>query len=120
MSWNESNRVLAAAAGLLVTACAAPQSNVQNSVPVTQTAAASKGKSVTDQQLPINQRFRTLDDYLAWLQQYAAPADQPWYKEIKPGVYELQTAGNLHLDVPSGEKRIFTREELERKFGFIK
>ena len=117
MSWDLSNSVMAASAGLLVAACSAPQSNVQNSVPANQ-AAASKGTGVTNQELPINQRFRTLDDYLAWLRKYAAPADQPWYKEIRPGVYELQTAGNLHLDVPSNEKRIFTREELEKKFGF--
>ena len=44
--------------------------------------------------------------------------------EIRPGVYELQT-GNLRILGADGEeepagKRIFTREELERKFGFRK
>ena len=67
---------------------------------------------------PINQRFRTLDEYLAYLER-RSHLDGKWYKELRPGVYELQT-GNLHLDTPDGDKRIFTREELERKFGFAK
>ena len=70
------------------------------------------------QQAPINERFRTLDDYLAWLKDTQAPIDKAWYKEIRPGVYELQTGGNLHLDVPQAEQRVFTRQELEQKFGF--
>ncbi len=73
---------------------------------------------MADQQLPINQRFKSLDDYLLWLKQTQAPIDRAWYKEVRPGVYELQTGGNLHLDVPSHQQRLFTREELERKFGF--
>ena len=78
---------------------------------------------MTNAQLPINQRFRTLDQYLAWLKKTQAPIDKPWYREIRPGVYELVTGGNLRVLRPDGEeqpatKRIFTREELERKFGF--
>jgi hypothetical protein len=86
------------------------------------TAATAQGGTVTNQQAPINQRFRTLDEYLAHLEARSAPIDKPWYREIRPGVYELQT-GNLRI-LPTGEeggdaaKRIFTREELERKFGF--
>jgi hypothetical protein len=68
----------------------------------------------------ISERFADLDQYLLWLKKFEAPADGPWYKEIRPGVYELQTGGNLHLDVPSNEQRVFTREELEKKFGFRK
>lgn len=75
---------------------------------------------MTGQQDSIAQRFRTLDEYLAWLKEHEAPVDGGWFKEIRPGVYELQTGGNLHLDVPATERRIFTREELERKFGFRK
>ena len=79
------------------------------------------GSAVSDTNLPINQRFRTLDDYLAFLQQTQGPVDGPWYKEVSPGMYQLQT-GNLHMDVPGGadEKRLFTRQELEKKFGFSK
>src|SRR6478672_4383891 len=92
---------LAGAMTALVSACGAAQSNVANSEQVAQSAAATQGTGVTDQQLPINQRFSNLDEYLAWLEKTAAPVDRPSYKEIRPGVYELQTAGNLHLDVPA-------------------
>lgn len=73
--------------------------------------------AVTNEQTPINQRFRSLDDYLAWLEQNQGPVDGSWYKQVSPGIYELQT-GNLRLDDPSSEKQTFTREELARKFGF--
>ena len=75
---------------------------------------------MTGKQQSVSQRFRNLDEYLLWLEQHEAPIDGGWYKEIRPGVYELQTGGNLHLDVPVTEKRIFTREELERQFVFKK
>jgi len=115
------NFALAAAASMLATSCnTAPRDNLVNSNQPFQTASATQGNKAMDENLPVNQRFRNLDEYLAWLQQHAAPADRPWYKEVSSGVYELQTAGNLHLDVPSNEKRTFTREELERKFGFRK
>jgi hypothetical protein len=74
-----------------------------------------------DTNLPISARFRSLDQYLAHLERTQGPVDGPWYKEISPGMYELQT-GNLKLDGPGGadQKRIFTRRELEKKFGFSK
>jgi hypothetical protein len=77
---------------------------------------------VSDTNLPVNKRFLTLDQYLAFLEQTQGPADGPWYKEVSPGMYQLQTGGNLHLDAPGGaeEKRLFTRQELEKKFGFSK
>ena len=74
---------------------------------------------MTTQASPINQRYRNLDDYLAYLEQYQGPVDGPWYKEVSPGLYELQT-GNLRLLVPDEQKRNFTRDELEKKFGFKK
>jgi hypothetical protein len=84
-----------------------------------QAAIAAKGNRVSDNDVPINQRFRSLDEYLAYLQQYEGPIDRAWYKEISPGVYELQT-GNYRPLVGDDEQRVFTREELERKFGFRK
>lgn len=60
--------------------------------------------------------FRSLDEYLEHLRRYAAVIDRPWYKEVKPGLYRLET-GNLR---PRPEPRYFTREELERRFGFRK
>jgi hypothetical protein len=67
---------------------------------------------------PISERFPSLDAYLAYLEK-RSHMDGPWYREVRPGVYELQT-GNLRL--PDGEiqRRTFTREELEKKFGFAR
>jgi hypothetical protein len=65
---------------------------------------------------PINERFPTLDAYLAYLEK-RSHMDGAWYREVRPGVYELQT-GNLRLPDGGGRKRTFTREELEKKFGF--
>lgn len=101
-------------------ACASPITGAADTDATRQNAAAATGGIVTDQQSSISQRFANLDDYLMWLRKFEAPADGAWYKEIRPGVYELQTGGNLRLDVPAADKRIFTREELERKFGFSK
>jgi hypothetical protein len=109
-------------AAFLSPACGAPPKVGDATENDVRTAATGQGGIVMNQQRPINQRFRTLDDYLAHLEARNAPIDKPWYREIRPGVYELQT-GNLRI-LPTGEeggdaaKRIFTREELERKFGF--
>lgn len=114
-------------AGGAMSACQASQGDVRGAETGQQTAAngaatgkvAAKnaGNVVTNEQIPINQRFRSLDDYLAWLEQTQGPVDGPWYKQVRPGIYELQT-GNLRLDDAGSEKQTFTREELARKFGF--
>lgn len=80
-------------------------------------AASDWEKTVTNEQVPISRQFRNLDEYLAHLERMEGPVDGPWYKEIRPGVYELQT-GNLRVLGDDGQKQTFTREELERKFGF--
>ena len=107
---------------VLLGACEASQmdvsgANVGQQVAANAQASNNPGKNVTNQQVPINQRFSNLDEYLAHLERTQGPVDGPWYKEVRPGIYELQT-GNLHLDTPDGGKRTFTRDELERKFGF--
>lgn len=56
--------------------------------------------------------FASLDDYLAFLRGRGAH-DVPWYREIRPGVYELVSRRG-----PRAQPQIFTREELARKFGF--
>ena len=65
---------------------------------------------------PISERFPNLDAYLAYLEK-RSHVDGPWYRQVRPGVYELQT-GNLRRLDGAREKRTYTREELERKFGF--
>lgn len=102
---------LAAAAGLGIAAA---------SIAVA-AAEPSKGAGIEDEgaapvtNLPYarGRSFRTLDEYLAFRRKSGA-IDLPWYREVRPGLYKLET-GNLR---PPGPERYFTREELERKFGF--
>ncbi len=63
---------------------------------------------------PSTRRLRTLDEYLAYLAKGAA-MDKAWYRQIRPGIYRLET-GN-YRGPPLGQ-RIFTRQELLKKFGF--
>lgn len=64
--------------------------------------------------------FATLDEYLAHLRRNAGTIDMPWYREIRPGVYELVSSDRrLRMEQePEPEQRVFTREELMRRFGF--
>jgi hypothetical protein len=58
--------------------------------------------------------FATLDEYLEHLRDYAGPVDLPWYREVRPGVYEEVTT-----ITPAAAPKTYTREELMRKYGFI-
>ena len=66
--------------------------------------------------LPFSQgrSFASLDEYLAFLRERGR-YDVPWYREIRPGVYELVSRRG-----PGAEPRHFTRDELERRFGFAR
>ncbi len=56
--------------------------------------------------------FYTLDQYLEHLERYARPIDQPWWREIRPGVYE-------HVKrMPEAQRETATRAELMKRFGF--
>jgi hypothetical protein len=57
--------------------------------------------------------FASLDEYLEHLRRYAGPVDQPWYREIRPGEYELVTTMT-----PAQPRRNYTRAQLMREFGF--
>ncbi len=59
--------------------------------------------------------FATLDDYLAHLRDHAGPIGQPWYRQIRRGVYEHVTTR-----MPRGAPETYTREELMRRFGFTR
>ena len=71
--------------------------------------------------VPVNQRFASLDDYLAWLRDTQRPVDGPWYEEVRPGVYALRS-GNLRVLEADGEQgaQSFTRDQLMKQFGFTK
>jgi hypothetical protein len=107
---------------LLAPSCGAAPSNIERAQGDRQAALAAEGNRVSDNQSAINQRFRNLDEYLAWLERMEAPVDGAWYRQVSPGIYQLQTGGNLRLDdgAPGAPQTTFTREELERKFGFRK
>lgn len=57
--------------------------------------------------------FGTLDEYLAHLETQGA-IDLPWWREIRPGVYERVTR------MPQAQREVATREELMRRFGFTR
>ena len=110
--------VITVGAFILLAACRAPTAPVPESNRVTTTNNA--GKKMVQANQPINQQFRSLDEYLAHLERTQGPIDGPWYRQIRPGFYEMQT-GNLRVLGEEGEvKRVFTRDELEREFGFKK
>lgn len=74
--------------------------------------AGGTGQGVGNLPFSHGQTFRTLDEYLAHLQRYAAPIDQPWWREVRPGVYE-------HVKrMPGAKPEIATRAELMKRFGF--
>lgn len=109
--------VLIAAISLATPACAAPlKASGEPSGAAYKPGDDGPEKPVNNNIVPLNERFQTLDDYLAFRKSRAA-IDGSWYREIRPGVYRLET-GNYHG--PEAEKRIFTREELARKYGFSK
>ena len=110
---------LTLSSGLLGAACSASVRDPAPSDSSGQPALKRTGNAVSDTQ--ISKRFGTLDEYLAYLERTQGPVDGPWYKQVSADTYELQT-GNLKFDGPGGEdqKRLFTRQELERKFGFSK
>lgn len=74
--------------------------------------SGSAGKGVADLPFSHGQRFLTLDDYLAHLKCFAAPIDQPWWREVRPGVYE-------HVKrMRNAPRETATRAELMKRFGF--
>jgi len=103
-------------AALLTSAWGAPLRDAQDATAVGQPARAPAGAAVTGNRMPINQRFPDLDAYLAYLEK-RSHINGSWYREVRPGVYALQT-GNLRLPDGGKPQRTFTREELEKKFGF--
>ncbi len=80
-------------------------------------SAEKEGAAPPVRQLPdsFGRTFASLDEYLAHLRRYAAPIDKPWYREVRPGVYERVTTA-----VPRREPQIYTRAQLMQRFGFTR
>lgn len=75
-------------------------------------AASSSESGVANLPFAMGKTFATLDAYLKHLECFAGPIDKPWWKEIRPGVYQhIKTATNA-------EPETATREELMKRFGF--
>lgn len=86
----------------------------ENSVDSSDPAAAATGEPVSGLPFSHGKSFRTLDEYLEHLERYAAPIDQPWWREIRPGVYEQVKR------MPGAPRETATREELIKRFGFTR
>lgn len=108
---------MALLAGPLAASCdSSAGSGSQHGSPAGKTIMKAR-KDVTDTNKTNSQRFASLDDYLIHLERVERPVGGPWYAEVSPGIYELQT-GNLKLDAPNEQQTRFTRAELAGKFGF--
>lgn len=97
-------------------ACAAPGNN-NDATGANKAAAAAEGAKMTGvENLPYarGRSFGTLDEYLAYLEQYNGPVDLPWWRQIEPGVYRQE----LRIRASDIEPEVATRAELARRFGF--
>jgi hypothetical protein len=75
-------------------------------------AVSANGPGVADLPYAMGRRFASLDEYLLHLQRRAGPIDLPWWREIRPGVYE-------HVKhMPGAARETATRPELMKRFGF--
>jgi len=88
----------------------APASAQQKESGVVET---SSGEAVANLPYARGKTFRTLDEYLAHLEAQGA-VDLPWWREIRPGVYERVTS------MPEARREVATRAELMRRFGFTR
>jgi hypothetical protein len=95
-------------------AAEAPARTTERSLDGNENAASTSGEGIAGLPFSHGKSFRTLDEYLEHLERYAGPVDQPWWREIRPGVYE-------HVKrMPGATREIATREELMERFGFSK
>lgn len=76
-------------------------------------AQASDGKGVANLPFAMGKTFDSLDAYLAHLKCFAGPIDKPWWREVRPGVYEHVTTAT------NGQREVATRAELMKRFGFL-
>ena len=113
-----------AAAGLVTAACAqAPREGADGGeVPTAQVPQSAEtrmneskdGGEVANLPYARGRTFRTLDEYLAHLEQQGA-IDLPYWRQVGPGVYEWVTTR-----VPPGPPERATRAELMRRYGFTR
>lgn len=92
----------------------APQVNAAqiNSSEGVVVAENSEQRPVANLPFAQGRAFASLDAYLEFRKSRGA-YDVPWYREIKPRVYELVSRRG-----PGTQPETFTREQLAEKFGF--
>lgn len=112
-------KAILALSGLAAGCADRPASAADGAQGKKETVRMEHGNNGTDgvRDLPssFGRSFATLDQYLEHLRNYAGPIDQPWYREIRPGVYEYVTSMR-----PASAPKTFTREELMRELGFTR
>jgi hypothetical protein len=75
-------------------------------------AASSSEGGVANLPFAMGRTFSSLDEYLTFLECFAGPIDKPWWRQVRPGVYEhVKTATNASPEIA-------TRAELMKRFGF--
>ena len=63
---------------------------------------------------PINERFSSLREFLAWQNgMHRRMADFPWYEEVRPGAFRYHRSRGQAQD-----NHEYTKEELMHKLGF--
>ncbi len=75
-------------------------------------AGGAKAGGIANLPHAMGRSFATLDEYLTHLRCNMAPIDRPWWREIRPGVYEQVKR------MPEGKAEVASRAELARRFGF--
>ena len=103
----------------LALASSAACSETAPTAPAKLTSPAKEATTAEDRAQPVSglpfsqgRSFTSLDEYLAFLETRGA-YDLPWYRKVRPGVYELVTRRP-----PGTPPQLFTRAELAQKFGF--
>ena len=101
---------------LLLTACAAAEPQIAAAPPPPAGAPTAMTGLDDHSQPPPNQRFATLDDYLAHRRRLGAQ-DYPFYEEAGPGLYRL-VGGRRPRGAGPADYPTYTREQLLRRYGF--
>ena len=77
-----------------------------------QGSPAGATQAMPDRPYSRGRSFADLDEYLAYLEQANGPIDLPWWREIRPGVFQKM------VRMTGAEPETATRDELNRRFGF--
>lgn len=103
-------------ATLMVTSLVTTPAYGQTHPAATSKQGSTRMEPSRDAELPYSrgQTFESLDAYLAYLRQYNGPIDLPWWREVSPGLYELQ------VSMPGAARERVTRAELMVRFGFTR